>query len=144
MLAALAITVPELPGDTPRYLMGIGDPIGLIEAIGLGVDQFDCVAPTRMARHGSMLTSTGRLNLRNAVHARDDGPLDTACGCSTCSRWSRGYLRHLLAVGEPTAWRLLSIHNLAYMVNFMSLARTSISQGRFAQLRAEVAEVWGP
>ena len=79
----------------------------------LGVDQFDCVAPTRQARHGSMLTSTGRLNLRNAMHARDDRPLDPACPCSTCTRWSRGYLRHLLVVGEPTAWRLLSIHNLA-------------------------------
>ncbi|HEX3842382.1 MAG TPA: tRNA guanosine(34) transglycosylase Tgt [Acidimicrobiales bacterium] len=144
MLDALAVTVPELPSDRLRYLMGIGDPVGMIEAIGLGVDQFDCVAPTRMARHGSMLTTDGRLNLRNAVHTRDDGPLDPGCGCSTCSRWSRGYLRHLLAVGEPTAWRLLSIHNLTYMVDLMSRARTAITKGSFSQLQADVAEVWGP
>ena len=79
MLEALAATVPHLPADRPRYLMGVGDPVGLMEAVALGVDQFDCVAPTRMARHGAMLTSAGRLNLRNAVHARDDGPLDAGC-----------------------------------------------------------------
>ncbi|HWE69805.1 MAG TPA: tRNA guanosine(34) transglycosylase Tgt [Acidimicrobiales bacterium] len=144
MLETLAVTLPELPADRVRYLMGIGDPVGMIEAIGLGVDQFDCVAPTRMARHGSMLTAEGRLNLRNAVHTRDDGPLDPNCGCSTCSRWSRGYLRHLLSVGEPTAWRLLSIHNLAYMVDLMAQARTAIATGRFSQLQASVTDVWGP
>ena len=135
MLEALAATVPHLPPDRPRYLMGVGDPVGLVEAIALGVDQFDCVAPTRQARHGSMLTSAGRLNLRNAVHARDDGPLDPSCGCPTCARWSRGYLRHLLVVGEPTAWRLLSIHNLAFVLGLLSEARTAIHQGRFDQLR---------
>ncbi|HVB93188.1 MAG TPA: tRNA guanosine(34) transglycosylase Tgt [Acidimicrobiales bacterium] len=144
MLETLAVTVPELPAGRLRYLMGIGDPLGLIEAIGLGVDQFDCVAPTRMARHGSILTSAGRLNLRNASYIRDDRPLDAACGCSTCSRWSRGYLRHLVTVGEPTAWRLLSIHNLAYVVDVMSRARTAIAQGRFSQLRSDIADVWGP
>ncbi len=142
MLEALAATVPHLPVDRPRYLMGVGDPVGLMEAVALGVDQFDCVAPTRQARHGSMLTSTGRLNLRNAVHARDDGPLDAACACSTCARWSRGYLRHLLVVGEPTAWRLLSIHNLAFVLGLMSEARVAIEQGRFDQLRVRTAEVW--
>jgi len=142
MLETLAVTVPELPDDRLRYLMGIGDPVGLIEAIGLGVDQFDCVAPTRMARHGSILTSTGRLNLRNASYIRDDRPLDAECACSTCSRWSRGYLRHLVTVGEPTAWRLLTIHNLAYVLDLMSRARTAIAQGRFSQLRSDIAEVW--
>jgi len=142
MLEALAATVPHLPADRPRYLMGVGDPVGLMEAIALGVDQFDCVAPTRQARHGAMLTSTGRLNLRNAVHARDDGPLDAACTCSTCARWSRGYLRHLLVVGEPTAWRLLSIHNLAFVLGLMAEARTAIGHGRFDRLRARTAEVW--
>ncbi len=142
MLEALAATVPHLPPDRPRYLMGVGDPVGLVEAIALGVDQFDCVAPTRQARHGSMLTSAGRLNLRNAVHARDDGPLDPSCGCPTCARWSRGYLRHLLVVGEPTAWRLLSIHNLAFVLGLLSEARTAIHQGRFDQLRMRTAEVW--
>ncbi len=144
MLEALAATVPHLPPDRPRYLMGVGDPVGMMEAVALGVDQFDCVAPTRMARHGTILTTAGSLNLRNAVHARDDGPLDPACGCSTCARWSRGYLRHLLTVGETTAWRLLSIHNLAQMIGLMDRTRTAISDGRFEALRTEIATIWGP
>jgi queuine tRNA-ribosyltransferase len=143
MLETLAVTVPELPDGRLRYLMGIGDPVGLIEAIGLGVDQFDSVAPTRMARHGSILSSTGRLNLRNASYVRDDRPLDAACGCTTCAGWSRGYLRHLVTVGEPTAWRLLSIHNLAYVVDLMSRARTAIAEGRFSQLQSDIGAVWG-
>ena len=142
MLEALGATVPHLPSDRVRYLMGVGDPIGLIEAIALGVDQFDCVAPTRMARHGSVLTSAGRLNLRNAVHATDEEPLDGECGCTTCRRWSRGYLRHLLGVGEPTAWRLLTIHNLAFILGLMAEARESIAAGRFEALRSHTAEVW--
>jgi queuine tRNA-ribosyltransferase len=144
MLEALAAVIPHLPADRPRYLMGVGDPIGMVESIALGVDQFDCVAPTRMARHGTILTSTGKLNLRNAVHTRDDGPLDPACGCSTCQRWSRGYLRHLLSVGETTAWRLLSIHNLAFLLDLMVRCRVAIASGRFDALRAEVGAFWGP
>jgi queuine tRNA-ribosyltransferase len=143
MLEALAATVPHLPADRPRYLMGVGDPVGILEAIALGVDQFDCVAPTRMARHGTILTATGRINLRNAVHARDDAPLDPTCGCPTCARWSRGYLRHLLAVGEPTAWRLLSIHNLAQLLDLMATSREAVAAGRFDALRAEVVDIWG-
>ncbi|MGD0312429.1 MAG: tRNA guanosine(34) transglycosylase Tgt [Acidimicrobiales bacterium] len=143
MLEALAVTVAHLPEDRPRYLMGVGDPVGLVEAVALGVDQFDCVAPTRMARHGSILTSAGRINLRNAVHTDDDGPLDAACGCHTCSRWSRGYLRHLLGVGEPTAWRLLSLHNLAFVLGLMDDARAAIAEGRLDELRSATAEVWG-
>ena len=143
LLEALAVTVPHLPADRPRYLMGVGDPVALIEAVALGVDQFDCVAPTRMARHGSMLTTAGRLNLRNASFARDDQPLDPLCTCTTCARWSRGYLRHLLLVGEPTAWRLLTIHNLAFTLALMAEARLAISQGRLDKLRARTAEVWG-
>jgi queuine tRNA-ribosyltransferase len=142
MLEALAATVPHLPVDRPRYLMGVGDPVGLMEAVALGVDQFDCVAPTRMGRHGAILTSTGRINLRNAVHAGDDRPLDATCGCLTCSHWSRGYLRHLLGVGEPTAWRLLSIHNLAFVLGLMAEARAAIAEGRFDALRSHTSEVW--
>jgi queuine tRNA-ribosyltransferase len=143
LLEALAVTVPHLPADRPRYLMGVGDPVALIEAVALGVDQFDCVAPTRMARHGSMLTAAGRLNLRNASFARDDQPLDPLCRCTTCARWSRGYLRHLLLVGEPTAWRLLTIHNLAFVLALMTEARLAIGQGRLDKLRARTTEVWG-
>ncbi|HEV3367055.1 MAG TPA: tRNA guanosine(34) transglycosylase Tgt [Acidimicrobiales bacterium] len=142
MLEALAATLPHLPADRPRYLMGVGDPIGLVEAIALGVDQFDCVAPTRMGRHGSLLTSTGRLNLRNAVHAGDDRPLDASCGCLTCRHWSRGYLRHLLGVGEPTAWRLLSIHNLSFVLGLMAEARMAIAEGRLDALRSRTVDMW--
>jgi len=143
MLEALAATVPLLPPDRPRYLMGVGDPVGMLEAVALGVDQFDCVAPTRAARHGSLWTSTGRLHLRNAVHARDDGPIDADCGCPTCERWSRGYLRHLLSVGEPTAWRLLTIHNLTYVLGLMREARGAVATGTLGVLRARTAAVWG-
>ena len=142
MLAALAATVPHLPTDRPRYLMGVGDPVGMLESVALGVDQFDCVAPTRAARHGSMWTSSGRLNLRNAVFARDDGPVDAACPCSTCARWSRGYLRHLLQVGEPTALRLLSIHNLTYVLGLMDEVRRSITEGELGILRTRTAAIW--
>jgi queuine tRNA-ribosyltransferase len=142
MLEALSATVPHLPVDRPRYLMGVGDPVSLLESIALGVDQFDCVSPTRMARHGAILTRHGKLNLRNAVHARDEGPLDPECACSTCARWSRGYLRHLLGVREPTAWRLLSIHNLSFLLSLMAEAREAIAGGRLDALRAQIAEVW--
>ena len=142
MLDTLAGTVPWLPTDRPRYLMGVGDPVGIVESVALGIDQFDCVAPTRAARHGSIWTTTGRLNLRNAVHARDDRPLDSACPCPTCSRWSRGFLRHLLAVGEPTAWRLCSIHNLTYVLGLMDAARAAITSGSLAALVAATRETW--
>jgi queuine tRNA-ribosyltransferase len=114
-----------------------------MDAVALGVDQFDCVAPTRMARHGSVLTRAGRLNLRNARYATDDGPLDPSCACSTCRRWSRGYLRHLLGVREPTAWRLVTIHNLAFMLGLMAEARSAIAGGTFSALRARTLEMWG-
>jgi len=143
MLDALAATVPLLPVDRPRYLMGVGDPVGMLEAVALGIDQFDCVAPTRAARHGSMWTSAGRMNLRNAVHARDDGPIDASCRCPTCARWSRGYLRHLLGVGEPTAWRLLTIHNLSYVLGLMDQVRGAIASGTLDALRAHTTDVWG-
>jgi len=122
----------------------VGDPVGLIEAVALGVDQFDCVAPTRMARHGSILTRRGKLNLRNASFAQDGDPLDPGCTCSTCRRWSRGYLRHLLSVREPTAWRLLSIHNLRFTLDLMDAAGQAIRAGRLDDLRREVAACWAP
>ncbi len=143
MLETVAATVPFLPEDRPRYLMGVGDPVGLVEAIGLGVDQFDCVGPTRMARHGSVLTAQGRLVVRNAVYRTDDRPLDAACPCATCARYSRGYLRHLLAVHEPTAWRLLSIHNLTYILDLVREAGRAITEGRFDSYRRGVRSVWG-
>jgi queuine tRNA-ribosyltransferase len=142
MLEALAATTSELPEHLPRYLMGVGDPVGLLEAVALGVDMFDCVLPTRLARHGTILTDAGRLNLRNAVFARDEAPLDPTCDCAVCGRWSRAYLRHLLRVGEPTAARLLTLHNVAWLLRLMSRAREAIAKGRLADLRAQVAGAW--
>jgi queuine tRNA-ribosyltransferase len=141
MLETLAATLEHLPADRPRYLMGVGDPVGLVEAIALGVDLFDCVLPTRLARHGHVLIGEGRLALRNARFATDDGPLDPSCGCSTCARWSRGFLRHLLLVGEPTGPRLVTVHNLAWVLDLVRRTREAIAEGRLAALRNEVAAV---
>ncbi len=143
MLPALAAALDELPTDRPRYLMGVGDPVGLVDAIALGVDMFDCVLPTRLARHGSVLTAEGRLQIRNAAFAADEAPLDPACACEVCARWSRAYLRHLLQVGEPTALRLLSWHNLAWTAALVARARAAVWAGTVAGLRREVAEHWG-
>jgi len=143
MLPALAATTATLPPDQPRYLMGVGDPASLVEAVALGVDMFDCVLPTRLARHGTILTSSGRLNLRNARWARDPEPLEPGCRCSTCSRWSKAYLRHLLMVSEPTAARLATVHNVAWLLRLMSEARAAIAAGGFEGLRRDVLAVWG-
>ncbi len=143
MLPALAAAVAGLPADRPRYLMGVGDPAGLVEAVGLGVDMFDSVLPSRLARHGTILTDEGRLNLRNAGHARDPGPLDAACPCPVCSRWSRGYLRHLLTTGELTASRLLTLHNVAWLLRLVTRTGDAIRAGRFASWRDEVLTIWG-
>ena len=142
MLPALAATTDVLPVDRPRYLMGVGDPIGLVEGIASGVDMFDCVLPTRLARHGTILTDAGRLNLRNARHARDPEPLDPSCPCPVCARWSRAYLRHLLQTSEPTGGRLLTIHNVSWTLRLVDRARAAIADGTLATLRAEVADAW--
>jgi queuine tRNA-ribosyltransferase len=142
MMPALEAAVALLPADRPRYLMGLGDPLGMVDAVARGVDMFDCVLPTRLARHGTMLTSEGRLNLRNRRFASDAGPLDPACGCPVCARWSRGYLRHLLSVAEPSAPRLLTIHNVAWTLALVERIRAAIVEGSLAVLRAELAERW--
>jgi queuine tRNA-ribosyltransferase len=144
MLPALAAAIAELPEDRPRYLMGVGDPLALVDGVSLGVDQFDCVLPTRLARHGTVLTGAGRLSLKRAEHAADAGPLDPACACPVCGRWSRGYLRHLLAVDEPAAARMLTLHNLAWVFAFMDRVRGAVAGGTLAALRAEVAATWAP
>jgi queuine tRNA-ribosyltransferase len=111
--------------------------------VARGVDMFDCVLPTRLARHGTILTSTGRLNLRNAVHATDAGPLDRDCGCAVCGRWSRAYLRHLLVVQELTAARLLTLHNVAWLLDLVDRVRAAIRTSTLAELRARVHAIWG-
>ncbi len=142
MLPALEAAVAYLPVDKPRYVMGLGDPVGVIESIARGADMFDCVAPTRVARHGGIMTSYGKLHIKNAKYARDTGPLDDQCQCSVCARYSRGYLRHLMNVSEPTALRLASIHNLAFMFRLIDGARMAIEAGTFDDYRAQVGAVW--
>jgi queuine tRNA-ribosyltransferase len=142
MLPALEAALSVLPPDRPRYFMGLGDPLGLVDAVSRGIDMFDCVLPTRLARHGTLLTSTGRLNLRNLRHADDAGPIDEACGCPVCARWSRGYLRHLLLVDEPTAPRLLTLHNVWWTFDLVRRIRSAIRQGTLDALRADLAERW--
>ena len=142
MLPALAAALGELPTDRPRYLMGVGDPASLVEAVGLGVDQFDCVLQTRLGRHGTALTAGGKVHLRNARHARADEPLDPTCACAVCARHTRAYLRHLFLVNEPTASRLVSLHNLAWTFALMERMGTAIASGTFASLRAEVLATW--
>jgi queuine tRNA-ribosyltransferase len=142
MLPALGAALEILPTDKPRYLMGVGDPIGIVEGIAAGVDMFDCVLPTRLARHGTILTTEGRLNLRNAVHATDASPLDADCSCPVCARWSRAYLRHLLQAHEPTAPRLLTVHNLHWLLRLVERIRAAIVTGTLASVRAEMASTW--
>jgi queuine tRNA-ribosyltransferase len=126
MIPALAAAIEHLPTDRPRYLMGVGDPASIVEAVALGVDQFDCVLQTRIGRHGTALTSTGKLHVKNAKHSLDEAPLDTECPCEVCARHSRAYLRHLFQVNEPTAARLVSVHNIAWTLHLMSRIRTAI------------------
>lgn len=143
MLPALAAALSVLPPDRPRYLMGVGDPASLVEAVALGVDQFDCVMQTRLGRHGTALTSKGKLHLKNARHITDEAPIDAECSCDVCHRHSRGYLRHLLQVGEPTAARLISLHNVAWTLHLMARMRSAIHSGSFDALRREILDVWG-
>jgi queuine tRNA-ribosyltransferase len=120
-----------LPADRPRYLMGVGFPEDLVEGIARGVDLFDCVAATRNGRHGSAWTSVGRVNIRKAEHRTADQPLDPACDCSTCARFSRGYLRHLFVAGEMLGLRLVSLHNVRFLIRIGELARAAILAGAF-------------
>jgi queuine tRNA-ribosyltransferase len=142
MLPALAAAIAHLPVDRPRYLMGVGDPASLVEAVAAGVDQFDCVMPTRLGRHGTALTSSGKVQVKAARHGSEDDPVDRDCSCPVCARHSRGYLRHLFSVGEPTASRLLTMHNVSWTLQLMDRMRAAIAVGAFAALRADVLAVW--
>jgi queuine tRNA-ribosyltransferase len=124
-----------LPATKPRYFMGIGDPEGILEVIEAGIDMFDCVLPTRTARTGSALTNEGRLNLRNAQFARDQRPLDEACDCPACARFTRAYIRHLVNQNELLGLRLLSLHNLRFLIELTRGAREAIQRGGFAEYK---------
>jgi queuine tRNA-ribosyltransferase len=133
MYAMLEVLEPELPRSVPRYLMGVGYPDDLLEAIGRGVDMFDCVAPTRNGRNGAVWTSTeGQINIKRASNRLDPGPLDPECGCHTCRTYSRAYLRHLFISGEWLSMRLLTIHNLHFVIDLTARARQAIMEGRYA------------
>lgn len=127
----------KMPEDAPRYLMGVGTPEDLVEAVHRGIDMFDCVMPTRNGRTGGVFTSRGKLNIRNSRFAADPNPLDPECFCSVCSRYSRAYLRHLYQAGEMLAAILISHHNLAFYLNTMKLVRAAISEGVFDKFRRE-------
>jgi queuine tRNA-ribosyltransferase len=131
MLEVIEQVEPLLPEDKPRYLMGLGDAASLIEAISLGMDMFDSALPTRVGRNGTAFTSTGRVNIRNAAYRSDPGPLDEKCSCYACRNYSRAYLRHLYASGEILALRLLSWHNVHFLVSLMKDVRRAIGAGDF-------------
>lgn len=128
---------PFAPKDKPRYLMGVGTPENIIEAVYRGVDFFDCVMPSRNARHGTLFTSEGIVNINNAKYERDSSPLDKNCNCHTCRNFSKGYLRHLFKANEILALRLAVIHNLHFYNNLMTDIRTAIEEERFEQFRTE-------
>jgi queuine tRNA-ribosyltransferase len=140
MFETVADAAPLLPADKPRYFMGIGDPEGILEVIERGVDMFDCVLPTRMGRTGTALTSSGRLNLKNARFARDQGPLDERCDCPACSRFSRAYIRHLVNQQELLGLRLLTLHNLRFLARLTAGARSAIDEGKLATFKAETVD----
>jgi queuine tRNA-ribosyltransferase len=137
MFEATAHAASYLPPAKPRYFMGIGDPEGVIEVIARGVDMFDCVLPTRTARTGSALTWEGRLNLRNARFARDTRPLDEGCACPACTQFSRAYIRHLVNQQEILGLRLLSLHNLRFLIDLVADARRAIERGAFESWRSD-------
>jgi queuine tRNA-ribosyltransferase len=141
MMRAVESAEPFLPADRPRYAMGLGTPPQLLEMIARGMDMFDCVLPTRLARNGTAFTATGTLNLKNAEFARDKRPIEENCTCSACRDFSRGYIRHLIKAEEILGLRLITLHNLHFYLNLMNRARAEIERGTFDQFgKAFVAE----
>jgi queuine tRNA-ribosyltransferase len=143
MLDVIEDVAPRMPADQPRYLMGVGTPEDLIEAVARGVDMFDCVLPTRNGRNGQAFTSRGKLNIKNAQYVVDQKPLDEDCGCSVCHRHSRAFLRHLYLSGEMLGGILLTHHNLAFFLDTMRRVRQAIRSGQFANFRREYTEQIG-
>jgi queuine tRNA-ribosyltransferase len=137
MFETVGWAAPLLPADRARYFMGIGDPQGVLEVIERGIDMFDCVLPTRLGRTGSALTWSGRLNLKNARYARDPSPLQEGCGCRACTRFSRAYIRHLVNQQELLGHRLLSLHNLRFLLDLTAGARAAIERGEFDSYKRE-------
>jgi queuine tRNA-ribosyltransferase len=143
MRRAVEAAAPLLPDEKPRYLMGVGTPLDLYEAVRAGIDLFDCVTPTRHGRNHQAFTWAGRLNLRNARHERDPRPLEEGCDCPACARFSRAYLRHLCMAGEMLAAVLLTQHNLRFFHRCMEEMRAAIARGELATLAAHIASAQG-
>jgi queuine tRNA-ribosyltransferase len=136
-------TIPFLPLDKPRYLMGVGTVDAILEGISQGIDMFDCVLPTRIARHGTAMTTLGRINIRNQQYDRDFTPLDPGCDCIACKNYSRAYLRHLIKNKEGLGMRLLSIHNLRFLIRLTQLAQEAIENGTFKTFKNDMDEKFG-
>jgi queuine tRNA-ribosyltransferase len=143
MNRVLDFTTPHLPENKPRYLMGVGSPDSLIDGAIRGIDMFDCVLPTRIARNGTCMTSEGRLVVRNAKYARDFRPIDENCDCHVCRTYSRAYIRHLVKANETFGFRLTSYHNLYFLVNLMKQVRQAIMEDRLLDFRNEFFEMYG-
>ncbi len=137
MYHVLEETVPYLPKDKPTYLMGVGTPANILEAVERGIDFFDCVYPSRNGRHGHLYTKRGHINLMNAKYELDDRPIEEGCGCPACRRYSRAYIRHLLKSGEMLGMRLCVLHNLYFYNHLMEDIRTALDEGRFAQFKKD-------
>ncbi|GAB5374736.1 MAG: tRNA guanosine(34) transglycosylase Tgt [Acuticoccus sp.] len=143
MFATLDVTLPAMPQDAPRYLMGVGTPSDIIGSVARGIDMFDCVMPTRAGRHGVAYTSEGKLNLKNARFADDHAPLDPTSECFASQEFSRGYLHHLVRVGEPLGATLLSLNNIAYYQRLMATLRAAIEADAFDAVAQDLLSVWG-
>jgi len=137
MYAVLDRLVPLLPPNKPRYLMGVGSPDCLVEGVARGIDMFDCVLPTRIARNGTVFVRGGKLVVRNAEYASDFRPLDEHCDCYTCRHYTRAYIRHLLKVDEILGLRLTTLHNLHFLLDLMQQIRDAIAAGTFAEFRTQ-------
>jgi len=137
MFQTLGDVCAALPADRPRYLMGVGNPTTLVRAVGVGVDMFDCVLPTRTGRMGTAFSSQGRMNMRNAKYTHDFGPLDPTCTCSTCTRHTRAYIRHLVKQNEMLGAILLSLHNLHFLISLMERAREAVLADAYEEFLAE-------
>ncbi|WP_331836490.1 tRNA guanosine(34) transglycosylase Tgt [Erysipelothrix piscisicarius] len=142
-VAMIDHTIDFLPEDKPRYLMGVGSVDAIFEGVLRGVDMFDCVLPTRIARHGTAMTSTGRVNIKNKKWEYDFSPLDENCDCECCQNYSKSYLRHLIRCNEGFGMRLLSIHNLRFLLKLMEDIREAIKEDRLLELRDQVYESYG-
>ncbi|QQE77459.1 tRNA guanosine(34) transglycosylase Tgt [Alicyclobacillus sp. SO9] len=143
MYEVLEYTTPWLPADKPRYLMGVGSPDDLFEGVERGIDMFDCVLPTRIARNGTVMTSSGKLVIRNAAYAEDFRPLDENCNCRVCQQFSRAYIRHLIKADEVLGIRLTTYHNLYFLIQLMENIRTAIEENRFLQYKKEFFANYG-